>query len=134
MLLDTGPLVAVIDRSDRWHADCVEIWHELAQRCLTTEAVLTEASHLTGRVGAPSLPLELLLAAEVPIVDLERAGHERTVSLMKKYADVPMDYADATLVVAAEALRISTVVTLDRKGFRSYRRGGTGSFTLLPET
>ena len=80
------------------------------------------------------MPLELLLAADVPIVDLERAGHERSVSLMKKYAGVPMDYADATLVVAAEALRISTVFTLDRKGFRSYRRSGTGSFALLPET
>lgn len=133
LLLDTGPLVAVLDRADQWHQPCAAIWEEVAERCLTTEAVVTEASHLVGRAGAPALPVELLLSASVPIVPLERAGHEHAVRLMRRYADVPMDYADATLVVVAEALGLRAVVTLDRKGFRTYRRGVRSTFDVLPE-
>ncbi|MFQ6046240.1 MAG: hypothetical protein ACE5PT_07765, partial [Gemmatimonadales bacterium] len=70
---DTGPLVAALDRSDQWHERCTDVWPELIERCLTTEAVLTEASHLVERGGAPAaLPLEFLLAAGIPILGLER--------------------------------------------------------------
>jgi predicted nucleic acid-binding protein len=132
ILLDTGPLVAVLDRADQRHEPCAELWNDVADHCITTEAVLTEATHLVGRAGAASLPLELLLAARIPIVSLERAGHEHAVRLMRRYAEVPMDYADATLVVVADALRSSTVFTLDRKGFSTYRRGTRTAFTLVP--
>jgi predicted nucleic acid-binding protein len=112
---------------------CVELWPELAERCITTEAVVTEASHLVARGGPASLPLELLLAARVPIVSLEPAGHEQAVRLMRRYASLPMDYADASLVVVADALRLETVFTLDRKGFRSYRRSSGSAFRMVPE-
>jgi predicted nucleic acid-binding protein len=133
ILLDTGPLVAVLDSADQGHLDCVELWHEVADRCITTEAVVTEATHLIGRAGPASLPLELLLAARIPVVPLERAGHEHAVHLMRRYEALPMDYADASLVVVADALRIQTVFTLDRKGFRTYRRGNGSVFTVLPD-
>src|SRR5688572_11681541 len=134
ILLDTGPLVAVLNRADQGHRACVDLWHEIADRCITTEAVLTEATHLVGRAGPASLPLELLLAARIPVASLERAGHEHAVSLMRKYESLPMDYADATLAVVADALKIETVFTLDRKGFKTYRRAHGSTFTLLPET
>jgi predicted nucleic acid-binding protein len=133
VLLDTGPLVAVLDRADQGHAACVDLWHEVADRCLTTEAVVTEATHLVGRAGPASLPLELLLAARIPIVPLERAGHEHAVRLMRRYSALPMDYADACLVIVADALRLKTVFTLDRKGFGTYRRAGGSPFIMLPE-
>lgn len=132
ILLDTGPLVAVLDSADQGHSECVELWNEVADRCITTEAVVTEASHLIGLAGPASLPLELLLAARIPIVSLERAGHEHAASLMRRYNALPMDYADATLVVVADALRVRDVFTLDRKGFRTYRRGDGSAFSVLP--
>ena len=132
ILLDTAPLVAVLDAADQWHEACVGVWHEVADRCVTTEAVVTEASHLVARGNGPAhLPLDLLIANHVPILSLERGGHEHAIRLLRRYADVPMDYADATLVVVAEALRSDTVFTLDRRGFRTYRRG-RGAFSLVP--
>jgi uncharacterized protein len=133
ILLDTGPLVAVLDSADQGHKHCVDLWNDIADRCITTEAVVTEATHLVGRAGPASLPLELLLAARIPIVSLEHAGHEHAVRLMRRYAKLPMDYADASLVVVADALRLKTVFTLDRKGFRAYRVGTGSAFALLPD-
>lgn len=133
ILLDTGPLVAVLDRADQGHRACADVWHQLADRFITTEAVLTEASHLAGRAADSALPLELLLAASIPIVSLERPGHEHAVRLMRRYAKLPMDYADASLVVVADAVRCSTVFTLDRRGFGAYRRGTGGAFKVLPD-
>lgn len=137
MLLDTGPLVAVLDAGDQWHQACAEVWPELLDRCITIEAVVTEASHLVGRGGASaSLPLRFLLSAEIPILGLEPELHRHALDLMDRYADVPMDYADAGLVAVADALRIETVFTLDRRGFGAYRPGwaskGEG-FRVVPE-
>lgn len=133
ILLDTAPLVAVLDAGDQWHHACADAWVQLADRCITTEAVLTEATHLVGRAGASALPLELLLAAGVPVVSLETPGHEHAVRLMRRYASLPMDYADATLVVLADALRLTAVFTMDRKGFRAYRRSDGAAFHVMPE-
>jgi predicted nucleic acid-binding protein len=76
--------------------------------------------------------LEFLLALDVPIVALEPAGHAHAVRLMTRYHDVPMDYADATLVVVADALKLDTVLTADRRGFRAYRRANGTAFAVKP--
>jgi predicted nucleic acid-binding protein len=133
VLLDTGPVVALLDRKDPWHRACLEQWNGCRDRCLTTEAVVTEATHLVARGGAPAhVPLDFLVAAKVPILGLERPGHEHAAKLMRRYHDVPMDYADATLVVVADAVMILQVFTLDRRGFRAYRRRDGRAFELLP--
>ena len=132
ILLDTGPLVAVLDRGDPFHAECVAVWHEIADRCLTTESVVTEATHLVGRAGGSSLPLELILATRIPVISIERGGHDHAVQLMRRYRMLPMDYTDATLVIVADAMRLSSVFTLDRKAFSMYRRGDGSAFTILP--
>jgi uncharacterized protein len=123
----------VLDAAHQWHARCVTAWHELGDRCLTTEAVVTEASHHVARGGAAAaLPLEFLLDIGVPIVALESSGHEHAARLMNRYRDVPMDYADATLVVVADALKLGTVLTTDRRGFRAYRRATGAAFVVQP--
>lgn len=133
VLLDTGPLVALFDQGDQWHSACVEAWDALGPRCVTTEAVVTEATYMVGRGGgSPALVLEFLLAAGVEILGLEAEGHRRAAALLRKYRDIPMDYADATLVIAAEWLGSSEVFTLDRRGFRSYRKGRGAAFTVVP--
>ena len=82
--------------------------------------------------GAPDLPLDFVLAAGIPILGLETPGYRRAAALMKRYAGVPMDYADAALVVLAEALRITRVFSVDRRGFAAYRPQGGGASSLLP--
>lgn len=126
-------MVAALDARDQWHDACLGQWPDLIARCVTTESVLTEASHLVARAGAaPHLPVDFVLTARIPIASLDHPAHKRVSTLMEKYASVPMDYADATLVAVAEALSIRTVFTLDRRGFRTYRIGGAGRFTILP--
>lgn len=133
LLLDTGPLVALLDAADRWHRRCADLLAAHLTRCITTEAVVTEASHLVGRGGGPAhLPLDALLAGGIPILGLEPPGHRQAARLMARYRNLPMDYADATLLVLADALDIDRVLTLDRRGFAAYRRGGGSAMTLLP--
>jgi hypothetical protein len=134
-VLDAGPLVAVLDRRDQWHASCVAAWPGVIDRCVTTEAVVTEASHLAARAaeqGAAARPLEFLLAAGIPVVGLDPAAHRQAAHLMRRYGAVPMDYADATLVVAADALRARAVFTTDRRGFAVYRGARGTTLELVP--
>ena len=133
VLLDTGPLVAALDRRDQWHDRCVEAWANVIDRCVTTEAVLTEASHLVHRGGASAaVPLEFLLTAGIPILGLERAQHRHAASLMARYADLPMDYADASLVAVGVALKLTKVFTTDRRGFGTYQLTPRRRFEMLP--
>lgn len=132
ILLDTGPLIAILDQGDPHHRACVDLWPDVAERCITTEAVVTEATHLVGRAGALALPLELLLAARIPVLSLGLEAQEHAVRLMRRYGVLPMDYADATLVIVADMIRASTIFTLDKRGFQTYRRGSGEAFTLFP--
>jgi uncharacterized protein len=133
VLLDTGPLVAALDPGDQWHERCVAVWPEIIDRCLTTEAVVTESCHLALRgSGQAQLPLDFLLRAAIPIVGIETGGQRRAASLMVRYANLPMDYADATLVVLAEGLGVGTVFTTDRRGFSTYAPPRGKKFSVIP--
>lgn len=134
VLPDTGPLVAMLGRRDPWHTECAGQLPGVIGRCLTVEAVVTEACHVVGRGGGPAhAPLDLLLAAGIPIVGLETRGQRRVSALMRQYRRTPMDFADACLVALSEALLITTAFTTDRRGFRAYRPPRGKRFTLLPE-
>lgn len=101
-------------------------------RLITTEAVVTEACHLLLRTGGPaSVPIELLLSVEVPVLPLETSLHHRAARLMRDYASFPMDYADASLVSLAEVLGISRVFTTDRRGFETYQLRGSKPFEVV---
>ena len=133
ILLDTGPLVALLDRSDRAHASCVEALKSVSGRMLTTEPIVTEALWLLDHsLAAQKACVELLLAAEVKIVSQTSDTLKRAMVLMEKYRDVPMDYADATLVVQAENEGVADIFTLDRRGFEVYRFNGKHRFNMVP--
>ncbi|HEX9581650.1 MAG TPA: PIN domain-containing protein [Gemmatimonadales bacterium] len=133
VLLDTGPIVATLDRTDQWHTRCVVAWEPHLDRCLTTEAVVTEACYLVeSGGGSAALPLEFLLAAQIPIVGLEGMLHQHAARLMRRYSDLPMDYADASLVALADALGLHTVMTTDHRGFRVYRPSRGSAFEVVP--
>lgn len=78
--------------------------------------------HLVGTAAGPRRLAELADASSMEVFDLCRAAELReAVTLMERYADTPMDFADATLVLLAEALDVDEILTLDRRGFSTYR-------------
>jgi predicted nucleic acid-binding protein len=134
-LLDTGPLVAYLDDGDPAHGRVAARWDGFRGRLATSSAVITEAMHFVSASKAgPRLLAELVEAGEMEVYDLSRPPElGEAVALMEKYADTPMDFADATLVLLAEALGIREVFTLDARGFTVYRTRKGRALTLVLE-
>lgn len=133
VLLDTGVLVAYLHRDDRHHEKCLNAFQSFRGLLITTEAVLTESMYLLARIpGGPQICLEMLIRGGVTLVPATRASLRRCQSLMSQYTDVPMDFADATLVALGEETGVRDVFTLDRRGFETYRIGKHGTFRLQP--
>ena len=133
LLLDTGAFVALVDRSETKHVDCVAVLERWTGPILTTEAVLTEALYLVGPAWlAQKTCLGFFLRGAFLLVPSSKASLQRATALMEKYQDLPMDYADATLVALAEESETDHVFTLDRKGFSTYRLRGRKAFQLVP--
>ncbi len=125
-LTDAGPLVALIDADEVDHDLCVLALGELERPLITTWPAFTEAMYLLSRAGGTpgqQALWTLLFSERLHIVDLSRATLERSAALMAKYADQPMDLADATLVALAEERGQRRIFTLD-SDFRIYRLQG----------
>jgi uncharacterized protein len=124
VVLDTGPLVALLNRRDRYHRWTTEQWVDVEPPVLTCEAVLTEACFLLRKSpGGPAAVLELVGRTVVKVAYDVEADVEALGRLMTRYADVPMSLADACLVRMIERQPDATVLTLDRD-FRVYRSHG----------
>lgn len=134
LLMDTGALVSLLDRSEADHRAFARFFDGWEGPVVSTEAVLTEATHLLGRVrGGRTACLEFFLAGGAVLVPSTLETLQRSRDLMSQYADLPMDFADATLVVLAEELGTSFVFTTDRRDFEIYRFGGRNRFRVQPE-
>ena len=132
-LIDTGPLVALLDADDARHEACLEAFSELSSPPVTTWPVLTEASYLLAEVpGGPLALLELVRRGAVMVSPLDAADLPRLAQLLAKYADLPADLADCSLVRVAEREGLRTILTLDRRDFGTYRLHGRSAFTILP--
>jgi predicted nucleic acid-binding protein len=122
VLLDTGPLIALIDRNDQHHAWVKAQFDQIVPPLLTCEAVLTEACFLAPRAARPGEEPLLLLERGVLRLAFDLSDNFRQVSsLMRRYANVPMALADACLVRMSELVPEGVVLTLDGD-FRIYRR------------
>ena len=100
---------------------------------MSTEAVLTEATHLLGRVkGGKRACLDFFIAGGALLVPSVDASLRRCRRLLEDYADLPMDYADSTLVALGEELGTNLVFTTDRRDFAVYRLRGRRHFQVLP--
>lgn len=132
-LLDTGPLVAYLDASDPGHGRVVACLESFSGQVATTSAVITEAMYfVSASKDGPRLLGELVAASRTEVYDLCRPPELlQAAMLMKKYADTPMDFADATLVLLAEALDVRDILTLDRRGFSTYRTRERRSLRLV---
>ena len=132
-ILDTGPWVALIDRSESRHAECVQWLKNFSGKLYSTEAVLTEVLYILNfSIIAQCAALDFVLESVVEIVPSSIASLKRAKNLMKKYADLPMNFADATIVCLAEDTEIQNVVTFDKKDFSIYKLPKKKSFTIMP--
>ena len=131
-ILDTGPWVALIDRSEDRHRECVKWLKQFSGKLYSTEAVLTEVSYLLSfSIQAQSSALDFVIESLVELIPSDRAGLKRTKDLMTKYADLPMDYADASLVSLAMETGINRIATFDKKDFGIYSLAGTKEFIVV---
>ena len=134
ILVDAGPLVALIDRGEPDHEQCVEALARLTAPMVTTWPAFTEAMYLVGGAGgwkAQEALWKLLERGDLQLVPLDDALQKRTRALMRRYRDTPMDLADATLVAVAEVLDVARMFTLNRD-FQIYRWKGRRKFELVP--
>ena len=134
LLLDTGALVGLLDRSQSVHRKSVEFYSSWHGPVVTTEAVLTEATHLLASVDrGVTACVEFFLQGGAVLVPSTPASLKRVRTLLDKYADLPMDFADATLVTLAEELGSALVFTTDRTDFAVYRLKDRKPFRIVPD-
>lgn len=132
-LVDTGPFVAYVSRTDSRHAPVAASLDGFTGRLATTSAVVTEVMYFLSDVAGGALAFaELLVASRIQIAPLTDPEQSLAAArLMDKYADTPMDFADATLVLLADRLGVLDVLTLDRRGFSTYRTAKGKAFRLV---
>lgn len=134
ILVDAGPLIALFNRDDAHHAAMRGLLRDTAGRLITTWPVVTETSHMLDFEPRAQLDFYRWVAAGGVVVhEVPQEAIGRIIELVEKYGDRPMDLADATLVVAAEALGIQEIVSLDRD-FEIYRIAGRERFVNLYPT
>ena len=124
ILVDAGPLIALFDSSERHHPIIMDFLKKNPYRYVSTLAVFTEVSHMLDfHRRAQRDFYEWIMCKGVIISDINQNDMPRLVELTDKYADLPMDFADATLVITAEKTGIKEIISLD-KDFDIYRLPG----------
>lgn len=122
LLTDSGPLVALLNHRDEFHEWACTQFKHLSAPPITCEGAITETAYLLQADGLPPWgALELLERKIVGVRFNLEDNLNRVLSLMKKYADTPMDFVDACLVAMTEKKRNCKLLTLD-SDFRIYRR------------
>lgn len=134
VLVDAGPLVALIHADDSYHETCRSTFESLLEPCATVWPAFTEAMYLLGfSWKAQDALWQFARRGALSLLPLDEGDLPRMSDLMKQYRDLPMDLADAALVRAAERDRVRTIFTLDQRDFRVYRPARIGHFEVIPE-
>lgn len=132
VLLDTGPLVALLDRSDKSHNKCADFLKTFQGQFVTTEPVLTEVLFLLAPFPkAQQAAIDFILEDAAILFPQSHKSLKRSMELIQKYSNTPMDFADATLIVLAEETGIDEIFTLDFRGFSVYRLSGRKQFKMV---
>jgi predicted nucleic acid-binding protein len=132
-LIDTGAILALLDRTDRWHDSCVDAFHQLRLPLLTSEAVLTELFHLVGDTRQEmEAAWRFVRSGALALGTIEPGELQHVHGLMSRYWDRPMDFADGTLVYLAKREFLSVILTVDHADFATYRIEGKRQFRVLP--
>jgi uncharacterized protein len=134
ILADTGFFYALVDKDDVWHARAETASRVLKEKWITTWPVLTEAVHLITRwlgVEPAAALMQEVAAGDIAVWEIPSDTLRRIPALMKRYADLPMDLADASLILLAESLGHGRILTTDERDFRTYRWKSRAPFENL---
>jgi hypothetical protein len=121
ILIDTGPLIALFDKDDKYHNDIKDFIKKNRFKFVSTTAVVTEVTHMLDfNINAQIGFLEWIIREGLVLHEISLKEIIRVIELCKKYQDRPMDFADATIVVAAEQTGLREVISID-SDFDVYR-------------
>ena len=114
ILIDAGPLIALFDKRDSYHTSIISFIPQIKDRLITTWPVIAEVCHMLSF----SVPCQLDFLTwcdrgGLKIEDIAETDIKRIIALTKKYNNVPMDLADATLMILAERLEVSEIISID---------------------
>jgi uncharacterized protein len=133
ILVDAGPLVALVDADDQYHEQCVAALKRLHEPLATVWPPLTEAMYLLNDLPSAQNALwEMLMRKAVDVLSLGSVDLPRLRELMRKYADRQMDLADAALIRVAEREGIRKIFTVDKRDFAVYRIHGRVRPSIIP--
>lgn len=124
ILTDTGFWLALINKRDKHHAQAVSFMSECREGLITTWPVITETCYMLGRylgIDSQTTFLQLIKSDLVSVSSISNAYIDDIETLMIKYADLPMDLADASLVILAEELGHGRILSTDQRDFDCYR-------------
>ena len=114
ILIDAGPLIALFDKSDQFHQKALSFIKEFKGFLWTTWPVITEVSHMLDfHVSVQINFLEWVRRGGLQLVELKEADIKRLIEFCQKFQDVPMDLADASLMVVAEEKNLKEIASID---------------------
>jgi uncharacterized protein len=134
IIVDTGAFLALFNKRDTYHAIAQQAFRDLSEPLITTYPAITETSYLLAQMVNHTVQRNFLKAIcqnAFEVFQIEQNHLERMVELMERYADLPMDLADASLVVLAEHLEHGRILTVDRRDFNTYRWNNNQPFQNL---
>ena len=133
VLVDTGPLVAIMSQADQHHKTCLEALHDLPGPLFSCWPVVTEAAWLLrGSSGAVRQLLDSISAGFLELLPIQSAEASEIGKLMEKYRNIRPQLADAALVYLAERDGFDVIFTLDRREFSVYQAGRKRAFRIIP--
>lgn len=131
--MDAGPMVAIVDADDQHHDTCTAAAKTVREPLGTVWPAIAEAMYFLGDLpDAQDALWEMLERRAVQLLPWDQSDIPRMRALMRKYADRPMDLADAALIAVAEREGIQKIFTVDRRDFAVYRLHGRVRPTILP--
>ena len=126
--------MALIDKSEKAHVSCANWLYSFSGKLYSTEPVLTEVLFLLNfSIKAQKTALDFVLRGIINLVPSDTQSLKTMMRLMNKYSDLPMDFADASLVCLASDSGILDIFTLDRKDFSIYRTADNQGLKIHPE-
>lgn len=133
VVVDTGPLYAVVDADDADHEACLTYFQDSQLRLIIPTMVVAEATYLVGSRLGPELEADFLQGlCEFDVVGPGPDDWARISELARQYADFPLGGTDSAVIALAESLDVRTVLTLDRRHFNAVRPAHVPAFELVP--
>jgi len=133
-ITDTGFVVALTNRNDKYHQASIPVYKQQS-KILLPQTVLAEVAYLLTRDAGIAIVVQFLQSlkfSKFELLGLNEVALSRTAAILNQYQDSRIDFVDASVMALAENHNLSTVLTLDRRDFSLYRPQHCNSFTLLP--